>query len=81
MEEGERLASLNYTPDQIQDALLDPNDRFKSIKNPKQARYFVQRKALKERNFEPAAEVADEIGSNFLSIFCQLDHNFILALI
>ena len=61
-EEAERLASLQHTPDQIHDALINPNDRFKSIKNPKQARYVVQKKAKRDRNFEPALTIADEIA-------------------
>ena len=50
------------TPLEIEEELLDPDNAFKSIKNPKQARYFVQQHRKKQRNHLPAASVADEIA-------------------
>ena len=60
--EGHRLAKKGYTPDQIFNELLNPDDIIDSISDPKQARYFVEALRRKDRKFKSLKNVADQIG-------------------
>ena len=62
MEKGAELAKQGKTPGEIHQELINPDDRFKSIKNPNQSRYFVQQEARKKRHFQSAKNIADEIA-------------------